>query len=285
MARTHRQARSLSSASHFPFFRLPAELRLKIYRYAFSIYPSARARVIAAPLGPNGKWVRTFEIYSHSNPPKTTQYNDDFVRGYLSAEDQERRGEYRYPCQQLLFPLLVSRAVYEEAMPLFYSETFFSKNEMWSATCFLRGIGRQRRKFIRRLSIEFSSSSIHQGGGSENDMTLLVDQLIEAEKVDTLEIALPPATENDICVYMHEYVYVRKYLTAPYSPSSSYLATFDGLDKLSRLGSLGSLRLVGKWRAHMVENEERLRWLEKFGEEREQRGLTRTVIVFELPQE
>lgn len=263
----------------FPFLALPSELRLEIYRHAFSIYPSIRVKPTHAALVPEAKYTKKFEVSSHSNPPTSHDYRDR-TGSFLSDEEQQRRGEYRYPCQSFLSLLLVSRTVYEEAMPLFYSETLFVvPSDLWPAVCFLKGIGARRRKHIRRLSVEFWSSWMSQNVGGGRDMQKLINQLVDAERVDTLEIVLPKISEHEI---LADDIRLQSGTSSCRSPSSC-LETYLGFKYLNRLKSLRSLRLVGRWMALPFNREDMLQRLENLGEKERHSGPPKTAVEFVLP--
>lgn len=245
----------------FPFLALPFELRLEIYRHAFFIYPLARTKSTHALLVPDtGDFtksfkIKSFEILSYYKPSIVRSYRVEWPR-YLPSGEQQRRGEHRYSCQSLLSLLLVSRAVYEEAMPLFYSETFFILGfDIWHAVCFLRGIGAARRKHVRHLSVEYFDAGIMQSVGGAPVMRKLVDQLVDAERVVTLEITLSFLSEGCLLKNIRQH--------PSHLSSSSGLESFLGFEQLDRLKLLGLLRLVGRWMAVLGTHEDILQRLER----------------------
>jgi len=134
-----------------------------------------------------------------SNPPTVLSNRTDTSRRYTSFPLTPIHRQPRLQIstastlsdeeQTFLSLPLVSRAVYEEAMPLFYFENLLRRLIRHMDSYLVpEGIGARRRKHIRRLSVEFSSSSICQNVGGGRDMQLFVDQLVDAERVETLDI-------------------------------------------------------------------------------------------------
>ena len=87
--------------------------------------------------------------------------------------------------------MAAARSVSGEAQPIFYSETFSVRHGIGDAGCFLRGIGATRRKHMGRLGVEYASSRLGETVDGVGDMHLLVDQLMDGERGDTLMIKLP----------------------------------------------------------------------------------------------
>lgn len=108
-------------------------------------------------------------------------------------------------------------------------------------------------------------------------MRELFDQLVDAERVDTLEIILPSLSEGALLADIREY--------PSHLSSSSDLESFLGFKQLNRLKLLRSLRLVGRWMAVLGTHEDILQRLERktVGEGEGDGGSHRTAVEMVLP--
>ncbi|KAL3489617.1 hypothetical protein BJX62DRAFT_238883 [Aspergillus germanicus] len=182
----------------FPFFALPPELREEVYRHIFWIYPDHRCHIIRSPPGWGVLSRNTFEINkrSYSKPKDDATYRPR-EPGIPTLTKQRVHLE---SARDFLAILHANKTVYEEAVRIFYSETFFvAYDDMCEMTLFLKRIGPRRRKLIRKLAIPFSSPAVKGGIGGSPKLEPLVDQLLHSTHIEIIEIrAHGPKIEN-IC--------------------------------------------------------------------------------------
>ncbi|KAE8406192.1 hypothetical protein BDV37DRAFT_281103 [Aspergillus pseudonomiae] len=145
----------------FPLLNLPTELRLETYYHLFGISPTTRLFLQYLPGYLTGckHPYHTFEILHSALPtPHVTEYQDQSLQG---------------------------------SNALFYSETFFVLPGLRTINC-LNGIGAQRRRCIRRLSIEYGVPESRKviGNDTQDSMQALPERLMDVERVDVLELRI-----------------------------------------------------------------------------------------------
>ncbi|RHZ48500.1 uncharacterized protein CDV56_102650 [Aspergillus thermomutatus] len=227
------------------FFRLPPELRLEIYRHAFSIYPNARTRVGKFKLNEHDESAlsKGYEVYIHPTKAHASMY-----RGapdeYRSQEDQDRLHEYRYTPQEFLAILSVSKTVYSEAMPLFYSETFFcflNKNGPSNLVrSFLFNIGSHRVKYIRRLSCELIPLNFPCTSEDRPSLKWVAVFLSWMEHIDILEMTVFVSEER-----LHFGERYRNLIRGILGEGELIFDVLWGFHHLLALENIGTMRLVG----------------------------------------
>ncbi|GAB1196254.1 hypothetical protein APSETT444_005523, partial [Aspergillus pseudonomiae] len=123
-------------------------------------------------------------LHSALPTPHVTEYQDQSVYPPMSWARQESFSLF-------LAILVTCKQVYKEAMPLFYSETFFVLPGLRTINC-LNGIGAQRRRCIRRLSIEYGVPESRKviGNDTQDSMQALPERLMDVERVDVLELRI-----------------------------------------------------------------------------------------------
>ncbi|KAL2008378.1 hypothetical protein VTN00DRAFT_8360 [Thermoascus crustaceus] len=198
---------------------------------------------------------------------------------YRSPEEQERLREHRYPCSTFLAIFSTCKALYADAMPLFYSETFFSTSEIWQMGSFLRAIGPKRQKHVRRIGFQYASPSLNEECSSAWDMQYLVSALVRCERVEVVEIVvLGYLIEDSILVWYSQY---------EDRDDGKIPGAFSGIEELERLRWLGTLRMVGNWEK-MLKYPADARWFKAFAEGKKPAGKGeetghRPRVVFEEP--
>ncbi|KAH3514784.1 hypothetical protein KXV55_001133 [Aspergillus fumigatus] len=224
-------------------FRIPCELRLEIYRRVFFIYPHARTRVSEFRLSENPETppCKAFEVYIHPAKPHAAVYRGA-PNQYRSQEDQHRLHEYRYTPQEFLAILSVSKDVYKEAMPLFYSETFFCfprNGHLGLPTEFLCNIGPEREQFVRRLSFELPPLNYPCPIEERPTLQLVSVFLRFMKQVDLLEIVM--------FVSKMRLEFGDKYISMarPLIPNELIFDILWGFHHLLALQNLSTLRFVG----------------------------------------
>ncbi|OGM44116.1 hypothetical protein ABOM_007300 [Aspergillus bombycis] len=177
----------------FLLLNLPTELRLEIYHHLFGISPTTRLVLACLPGLPpclNGcdNSSPTFVIWHF--PPSTPDGTDyQGQSGYQPVEWAQRQGKI-YSRGIFLAILVICKQVYNEAMPLFSSQTFFAMSGLINTTVsWLAGIGAQRRRCIRRLSFHYESvPSAHKSIGNDiqYSMRVLCEMLMDSDRLDVL---------------------------------------------------------------------------------------------------
>ncbi|PGG99033.1 hypothetical protein AJ80_09423 [Polytolypa hystricis UAMH7299] len=262
-----------SSSPSFPFLKLPLELREQVYRHLFWIYPGYRCHLGHAYLTPNrDEEKHTTKVYEVSKHPENPTEKDYSRRSYHyePAAEIVKRGIYRETCDVFLAIFHANKAVYAEAMRVFYGETFFiASMELWDAIRFLTPIGAHRRKLLRHLSFEFWGSYVAQECGGWVEMRDIANLLVDSDRMETIEIrAIGISVELD----MLESARCAGTRTE-YQP-----VVFSGLHEFCRLKFLGTLRLVADKSRLMSNYPQDLEWLRKL-EEREWEGTERKTRV------
>ena len=153
--------------SHFPFFRLPSELRTAVYECLFQ-YPSSGVMVIGSHSAQDissPQQIRRLTVLSRST-------NDEFSKDRWLCATDEFRSHFpsslheghlfrTRPIKDILLPLLVSRQFYEEAMPVFYDiNRFYFRGHMPRKRA-LEALAPNRRKHVAHLSI-YVEGMLHQ---------------------------------------------------------------------------------------------------------------------------
>lgn len=142
---------------------------------------------------------------------------------------------------------MACQEVYEEALPLFYSETFFAiSGDVNTTVSWLSGIGAQRRRYIRKLSLYFDSAPILQPEitGIQESMRAMSEILTDANHVDVLELLMfDKLHEGHLSLMANHINYRISRYTALRKPGKPLL--LHGIEQLERLPWLGCLRIVG----------------------------------------
>ncbi|GFF29300.1 hypothetical protein IFM58399_02231 [Aspergillus lentulus] len=224
-------------------FQIPCELRLEIYRRVFFIYPHARTRVSEFRLSENTETppCKAFEVYIHPAKPHASVYRGA-PNEYRSQEDQHRLHEYRYTPQEFLAILSVSKDVYKEAMPLFYSETFFcfpKNGRLGLPTSFLCNIGPRREQFVRRLSFELPPLNYPCTIEERPTLKWVSVFLRFMKHVDILEIILFVSEER--LEFGEKFISIAR----PVLPNELILDILWGFHHILALRNLSTLRFVG----------------------------------------
>ncbi|GFF72771.1 hypothetical protein IFM53868_00903 [Aspergillus udagawae] len=233
----------MTGSSSSIFLRLPCELRLEIYRRLFFIYPHARTRVSEFKLSERTETppCKAFEVYIHPTKAHASVHRAA-PNEYRSQEDQRRLHEYRYTPQEFLAILSVCKVVYKEAMPLFYSETFFcfpKNGRLGLPTSFLCNIGPRREQYVRRLSFELLPLNYPCTIEDRPTLKWVAVFLSFMKHVDILEIILFITEER--------LEFGEKFISFA-RPLLSNELIFDvlwGFHHLLALGNLSTLRFVG----------------------------------------
>lgn len=185
----------------------------------------------------------------------------------------------RYPCNTFLAIFSTCKALYADAMPLFYSETFFSTNEIWQMGSFLRAIGPKRQKHVRKIGSQYASPSLNEDCSGAWVMQYLVSALVRCQRVEVVEIVVPGYVIEDSILGWYSQHEDRDDGKDP--------GAFSGIEELERLRSLGTHRMVGNWEK-MLKYPADERWLKAFAEGKKPAGKGeetghRLRVVFEEP--
>ncbi|KAL3451081.1 hypothetical protein BJX65DRAFT_304488 [Aspergillus insuetus] len=146
-------------SSTFPSFALPPELREEVYRHLFWIYPDHRCHIIRSPPGRGVLSRNAFGINkrSYSSPKDDAPYKPR----ESGSPTLTKQIVHLESARDFLAILHANMMVYEEAVRILYSETFFvAYDDMCEMTLFLKKIGPRRRKLIRRLGFPFASPAV-----------------------------------------------------------------------------------------------------------------------------
>ncbi|KAK6824211.1 hypothetical protein RU639_005112 [Aspergillus parasiticus] len=263
-----------------PFLQLPSELRLEIYRHVFGIAPHTRLRVGAAcldsdlPHSTERSWrlSKAFEAYMHTpSPPNANDYAEMNYK-HCSAKEQSQRNIYREHRHLFLAILATCKTIYEEAMPFFYSSTFFAvSGNIAKASNWLCAMSHERRKYIRRLSFHFWSKALSECFSNQGNMEYLAKQLTYMDQIDVVELLITDTrTEEELLDFadaesqgIPQYAVSRR----PCEP----LVLF-GVEQLEAVPNLGCLRIVGRIDRLLVYTEDK-EYLKAFAEGRKPAGL------------
>ncbi|KAE8364286.1 hypothetical protein BDV27DRAFT_128716 [Aspergillus caelatus] len=238
----------------FLFLQLPSELRFEVYRHLFGIAPHTRLRVGEACLDsdlPHNtetsmRLSKTFEVYVHTpSAPKATNYAQIDSKHY-SRKEQSRHHIYRQHRHLFLAILATCKTIYEEAMPFFYSSTFFAiSGNIAKASNWLLGMSPQRRRYIRRLSFHFSSKALSECFSNQSNMQFLAEELMYMDQVDVVELLITNTRlEEELLDFAEaESLGIPQYAVSrrPCEP----LVLF-GVEQLEAVPRLGCLRIVGR---------------------------------------
>lgn len=220
-----RCASAMPPPTWFPFFKLPLELRWEIYRHYFKIYPGARC----------SPTLDLYEINFYPPPEDTTIMDYRVIEG---------PSFFHTSCPISLSILQVCHAIFAEAMPLFYPETFFLTS--WLAkdvAIFLQGVGARRRKYIRHNGFSLSEFPSHDVPTTYRDMKKVVDCLVGSDCLETVEvIAIERGLEKKILSAALQNICA---LNEGMSVEGLVPLTLPGFSELHRLKFLGTLKLVG----------------------------------------
>ncbi|KAL4779648.1 hypothetical protein BJX76DRAFT_361577 [Aspergillus varians] len=230
----------VDSETSFPFLKVLPELRKEVYRHLFSVKPDHRCYVYpGAPHRPN-----VYEIKRLPRAPTEDDYM--YKEHYYDPHGIDHSGIGRERGHLFLAILQTSQLVYEEAMQVFYTETFFVTNGMSNAEGFLRSIGPRRRKFIRHLSFKTWSPGLATGRGASAEMERITNLLGDTDRLDTLEIRL--ITGVIAAIHAH-YGSMHPSSVLAFSAHASLggentLPAFPGVEQLFRLNFIKTLVLV-----------------------------------------
>ncbi|KAE8162419.1 hypothetical protein BDV40DRAFT_265295 [Aspergillus tamarii] len=249
----------------FFFLQLPSELRFEVYRHLFGIAPHTRLRVGDACLDSDlphstetsRRLSKAFEVYVHTpSPPSTSDYAQINSEHY-SAKEQSRQHIYRQHRHLFLSILATCKTIYEEAMPFFYSSTFFAiSGNIAKASNWLCALSPQRRRYIRRLSFHFSSKALSECFSNQSNMQILTKELMYMDQVDIVELLITDTwLEQELLDFAEaESLGIRQYAVSrrPCEP----LVLF-GVEQLEELPRLGCLRIVGRIDRLLQYNEDK----------------------------
>ncbi|KAB8222304.1 hypothetical protein BDV33DRAFT_189744 [Aspergillus novoparasiticus] len=228
-----------------PLLKLPTELRLDIYRHLFGISPNTRLLLGLTSL--------PLSLNEGINPPHT------FEICYFPPSHPLEWAQHQIYSRGLFLTILVTcKKVYNEEMPLFYSESFFARSaNMNTAVSWLAGIGTQRRRHIRRLSVHFDSIPPLRPRMYWNEIQ---DELLIVDKQHEHYLACMAA---------------RIHLKIPWYDvlrEPGKLLLLHGIEQLERLPWLGCFRIVGHVGLLLRFPEDRA-YLEAFAEGKKPAGL------------
>ncbi|KAB8248135.1 hypothetical protein BDV35DRAFT_174304 [Aspergillus flavus] len=259
----------------FPLLKLPTELRLDIYRHLFGISPTTRLflGLINSPLHPNERAnpLHIFEIcYFPLSHPHMTHYQTN--TGYQVEWAQHQI----YSRSRFLAILVTCKKVYSEAMPLFYSESFFAISaNINTAVSWLAGIGAQRRRHIRRLSVHFDSIPPLRPRMNWNEiqdsMEAMSGILMDVDRIDVLELLIVDKQHEHYLACMAARIHLKiPWYNVLREPGKPLL--LHGIEQLERLPRLGCLRIVGHMGLLLRFSEDRA-YLEGFAKGKKPAGL------------
>ncbi|KAF5855201.1 hypothetical protein ETB97_009735 [Aspergillus alliaceus] len=270
----------MPSQTQFLFLQLPSDLRFEVYRHLFGIAPNTRLRVGEAcldsdlPYSTETSWrlSKTFEVYNHPlSAPQASDYAAMDSKHY-SAKEQSQRHIYRQHRHLFLAIVATCKTIYEEAMPFFYSATFFAvSGNIAKASNWLNAISPRQRRYIRRLSLQFSSNALFECFSNQNNMQGLAEVLMYMDRVDVLELLIttPSLEEELLCFAEADSQGIRQYAVSrkPCEP----LVLF-GVEQLEAVPRLGCLRIVGRIDRLLRYTEDK-EYLKAFAEGRKPAGL------------
>ncbi|QRD93980.1 hypothetical protein F9C07_2205008 [Aspergillus flavus] len=232
----------------FPLLKLPTELRLDIYRHLFGISPTTRLflGLTNSPLHPNegAKPLHTFEIcYFPLLHPRMTHYQTN--TGY-----QVEWAQHQIYSRSRFLAILV--------------------------TCKkLAGIGAQRRRHIRRLSVHFDSIPPLRPRMNWNEiqdsMEAMSGILMDVDRIDVLELLIVDKQHEHYLACMAARIHLKiPWYNVLREPGK--LLLLHGIEQLERLPRLGCLRIVGHMGLLLRFSEDRA-YLEGFAKGKKPAGL------------
>ncbi|KAI9739616.1 MAG: hypothetical protein M1834_006334 [Cirrosporium novae-zelandiae] len=167
-----------------PFLHLPTEVRLMIYRHVLNIYPNTRLFI------PSPQNCRE-EILTRS-PYPLTLYGE---RESFDSEISQIVGYHTYRVGPRLDLFAVCRAISHEAVPLFYSETFFAFKSPRSFLACLSHISSDARTTIRHMELELELKdkcwTLCPNGRTSPKTEEALIELATFKSLTTLEIMIP----------------------------------------------------------------------------------------------
>ncbi|KAL3464649.1 hypothetical protein BJX64DRAFT_286140 [Aspergillus heterothallicus] len=228
----------------FPFLALPPELREEVYRHIFWIYPGHRCHIIR-PLPGWGVLSRnTFQIFKYH--PNTSGDTPQSLEA--KSTESEKHSTHLARARDFLAILQANSLVFEEAVRIFYTESFFvADKEMSELVTFFKRIGPRRRRFIRRVGVSFSSPAIKQGLGGYSTIRSIMDLLADSRFIETIELRVSgPAAERDLVRSISRAMAnTKKPINKAGQTSIEYEpVVFSGIQHVCRLGFLGTLVLI-----------------------------------------
>ncbi|KAB8210405.1 hypothetical protein BDV34DRAFT_186705 [Aspergillus parasiticus] len=171
---------------------------------------------------------------------------------------------------------MTCKKVYNEAMPLFYSETFFAISaNINTAVSWPAGIGAQGRRHIRRLSVHFDSipplRPRMNGNEVQDTMQAMSEILMDVDRIDVLELLIVDKQHEHYLVCMAARIHLKiPWYNVLREPGKPLL--LHGIEQLERLPRLGCLRIVGHVGLLLRFPEDRA-YLEAFAEGKKPAGL------------
>jgi len=166
----------------FPFFKLPAELRLKVYAHLFT-ESTVRLKEQMLPqstmLDNSTRWCPNCRM-NHHDPARAREHHDSVLEAthFLRSGGQCAVGQD--PPTHLVALFMACRQMYNEALPLFYREAYFHWSIRTRIPMELSSFQNQLSE-MRHLSLDFSYMLL----GSENRR----GERIQREEKTDIEIA------------------------------------------------------------------------------------------------
>lgn len=139
----------------FRFLDLPAELRVRIYEYALA-YPKSGVAV-DIPISKQES--------QDYRPANAAVFTRDYDRTFELFQCISSRGWQLInlpPLHKVLALLQVSKLLYKEAMPVFFTQNKFVVRDIAMLRPFLERLSIERRKCIQDLAVGYNEDGMHQ---------------------------------------------------------------------------------------------------------------------------